>query len=192
MIELEHTPLYRCCLDVDGVLTAFWKHAADIHGRPDPYPEHDNYYMEKIWGISAKDFFAPMGYDFWITMPLTDEAPRLLQLVADNFADSCLLTSPCETVGCVQGKVDWIKKNLPQYRRKTLIGACKEFCAMPRMVLIDDRAENIESFVAAGGHGILFPRPYNANRHIALAGRTMDYVASLIQMYGCLVPSIVG
>ena len=39
----------------------------------------------------------------------------------------------------------------------------KHLLAGPNRILIDDNDRNIEAFRAAGGIGILFPQPWNAN-----------------------------
>jgi 5'(3')-deoxyribonucleotidase len=152
----------KCCIDLDGVVADFMSHVANWHSKPN-LQEWDMY---KKWSMNVEEFWRPLDYDFWFTIPVTDEANELLKIVESHFEDICFLTSPCLTKGCLQGKYDWVKKHFPKYERKLLIGACKEFCASSETVLIDDFDYNIKKFTEAGGLGITFPRPWNINREL--------------------------
>lgn len=72
-----------------------------------------------------------------------------------------LLTSPCDTAGCVDGKRAWVAKHLPEYRRRLFVGSAKELFAGPTKILVDDHEPNAIKFVRAGGHALVPPRPWN-------------------------------
>jgi 5'(3')-deoxyribonucleotidase len=152
----------KCCIDIDGVLGDFPKHVAYWFNKP----YRNEYITPESYKMSSSQFYGQLDYAFWISMPLTREAKELVALVREHFEDSCILTAPIQTTGCRQGKHDWIKKNFPAYEHKSLVGACKEFCASPDTVLIDDNDKNIETFRKAGGLGITFPRPWNKTRDL--------------------------
>lgn len=157
----------RIFLDIDGVLADFIAGAACLH-RQDPASVRTWDFFGQ-WGLTASDFWTPMGYDFWVNLPLTVEAREVVERCEKTVAPAnvCLLTSPCETAGCLEGKRDWVRKHFPQFTRRCLIGAAKEFCASPESLLVDDHDKNCDAFTAAGGAACLFPRPWNANHSSA-------------------------
>lgn len=120
--------------------------------------------IQPIFGLSASELWDPMGRKFWANLPPYPWAREIVQLLEDHFGTEriCILTSPIRTDGCVDGKMDWIRKHFPQFRRRFLVGPAKEFCAGPRHVLVDDHSVNIENFANAGGHTFLFPAPWNS------------------------------
>jgi 5'(3')-deoxyribonucleotidase len=83
---------------------------------------------------------------------------------AENMAgpeNVSFLTKPVLDPYCAAGKTMWVQKHFPNYSRRLLIGSCKEMCASIDSVLVDDDDKNIEAFEKYGGHGILFPQPWN-------------------------------
>lgn len=64
------------------------------------------------------------------------------------------------------GKLRWIEEWMPDYSRRYLFGAAKQFCAGPGSVLLDDHSKNTERFVEHGGTAILVPGPWNSNYYI--------------------------
>lgn len=150
-------------LDMDGVLVDFIGGAYGLHQRPMP-----DAVPWRIWeemGLTEEEFWAPMGHDFWANLPWTPEGQLLvrqleLMVGAENI---CLLTSPCLTPGCAEGKLAWIGRHLPQYRRQYLLGPAKGFAAGPGKVLVDDHEKNVADFRSMGGGAVLVPRPWNSN-----------------------------
>jgi len=162
-------------LDMDGVLTDFVKHICQLHNRPNPFLHGENrglFEMDKIWGMSASDFWSPCGYDFWSTMDWMPDAQDILGVLdsAVGTDNVCLLTAPCATAGCVEGKRDWVRKNLPEFSKRLMIGSAKEFMASPVRLLVDDRDENVDKYKAAGGPTFLYPRCWNRNHGLVCHG----------------------
>lgn len=162
-----------CYLDLDGVLVDFVRGTFALHER--------HLHLEDVtWGFPAQigftgvedpTFWAPMGMEFWSSLPWTDEGPSLLSLLETLFGDRIvLMTSPCDTPGAVEGKVEWIRKNLPNYRRRFFVGPPKHLAAGPGKILIDDYEGNADSFVAEGGQAVLVPRPWNRRRNQTIRG----------------------
>jgi len=157
----------KCLLDMDGVLVDFVGGALDLLGLdPKIYDKPEslgNWDIVALSGMEPANFWEKMGYDFWLNLPWTKDGQEILNfaLAQFGFENICLLTSPCTTEGCMEGKLAWIKKHIPEFGRRYLIGPSKEFCVNPDHYLFDDRDENIEKFVEHGGKGVLVPRPWN-------------------------------
>ena len=162
--------LKTCYLDVDGILADFVSGALAAHGKTLPYAETRWGFPEQI-GFSGVDeplFWLPLGYDFWRNLPLCPDAHNLVVAVESRFSDRVvLMTSPCDTPGAVEGKVDWIRHHLPEYRRRFFVGPAKHLAAAPCKLLIDDHDGNCDRFVAEGGNAWSPPRPWN--RHAVRA-----------------------
>lgn len=156
----------KCLLDMDGVLVNFVKGVCAFHGVDTPYPKYQNWNMEIPLGIDKNTFYGNLGREFWANLEWTPDGFEILEVVEERFGvkNVCLLTSPVAADGCIDGKMDWIKKHLPQYSRQFLVGPAKEFCANSNHFLVDDFEENIDKFNASGGRGVLVPRPWNTNR----------------------------
>ena len=117
--------------------------------------------------------FAPGGFwgqikrHHWADMGVTDWCHELINICANAVGKKnvCILTSPVLDPDCAAGKMDWIYKEMPAWlHRQFLIGPCKQFCARPGSLLIDDCEENVKKFREYGGKGWEFPRPWNSRR----------------------------
>ena len=160
-------------LDMDGVLVDFVGGAYKHHRRPMP-----DAVPWKIWetmGIDEKEFWEPLGYDFWAGLDWTPDGKELVHNLQAMVGVHriALLTSPCLTPGCAEGKLAWIKRHLPQFERQYLLGPAKQFAAGPGKILVDDHYPNVEKFREAGGQAVLVPRPWNS------LGSALDGEASL-------------
>ena len=152
-------------LDMDGVLADFVGGAAQLYGKDANLVDCWDFYHK--WEMTAEEFWPALGRDFWAGLPLTHECRGIVKLAeglvgAENV---CLLSSPCMTEGCMEGKMDWIKRNLPDYRRRFLFGPAKQFATARHRVLVDDSDDNVRSFVKHGGCAVMVPRPWNTDRH---------------------------
>lgn len=157
----------KCLLDCDGVIVDFVAGAIALHNLPkDLYNNLENlgnFDLITLSGLSPEEFWQPMGFDFWKSLPWTKEGRDIVNLVVNKFGreNICLLTAPCNTFGCCDGKLTWIRTHLPDFKNQWLLGRKKEFCARECHYLIDDRDQNIADFNAHGGNGILVSRPWN-------------------------------
>lgn len=157
----------RCFLDMDGVLVDYYAGVCRVFGfNPWPYicrPGDWDFYNDAPLHQSP-DLVAPhMGYEFYADLDWLPDGKHIVQQAEEVFGaeNVYLLSSPWDTDGCDAGKRAWIKKHLPAYQRRALIGSCKEACAFPASVLFDDSEENLKKFQKAGGQGVLVPRPWN-------------------------------
>jgi len=179
---------YKIFLDLDGVCCDFVEALRSKFGFYGGWPE-GTYNIDKVLDISDEYLWTSLDFDFWTSMPKTEECDELVELTSKF--DTCLLTAfPHYLEGRVReitasGKVNWIKNNLPDfyYDDKFLIGNCKHFCASPRAILIDDSDRKIEKFELAGGYGILFPQLWNKNKHIK-EGKVGYVEKALIEIIG--------
>lgn len=158
----------RCLLDMDGVLVDFNGGACRLHKKEDPYLHGANRGLWNLWealGLSREEFFSPLGEEFWANLEPYPWMDLLVEMVSRAFGGSenvCLMTSPVRTAGCAEGKIRWIRKHLPGWERRFLIGPCKQFAASPSAWLVDDSDENVRKFKEWGGNTVLFPRPWNS------------------------------
>lgn len=165
-------PDLKCLLDLDGVLADFIGGLCKLRGTPRVDPSG--------WNCIDAHEWEKMDEEFWATLDRTPEFEAILTTVEETFGPEnvCLLTSPVRTAGCLEGKMRWIRKHLPAYSRRFLIGPAKEFCANPRSVLIDDSETNVKAFTDAGGYAVLVPREWNWKR-----GRSMGNVLADVRIF---------
>ena len=160
----------RVLLDLDGVLVNLvdgiterfgWEYPADVIDHT-KRTERMPYRLHEVFGVAWGDIWPHLGRDFWANLKPLPWAFDVVAALEKRYGDQiCLLTAPIETDGAIDGKRDWIKKHLPQYRFRQQIGTAKWFCASSRHVLIDDHEENLKLFREADGHTFLFPAPWN-------------------------------
>ncbi|MEN6532315.1 MAG: hypothetical protein ABFD89_01545 [Bryobacteraceae bacterium] len=162
----------QCLLDMDGVLVDFVSGICAAHQVASPYPANNGDYVaiERIVG-SATKFWAPANTaEFWDELEPMPDFKEILAAVEGAFGreNICILSSPSLSELCIVGKLRWIARHMPDYKRRFLFGPCKEFCAAVDRVLIDDADTNVKRFGAAGGQTILLPRPWNSDHLLSL------------------------
>jgi 5'(3')-deoxyribonucleotidase len=173
-------------LDLDGCLVDFIGGACNLYGIDNPYDLPENlgkWEMYNMIPMKEDEFYRDMDYDFWRQLHWTEDGKDILDALEEMFGkrNICILSSPCRTDGCLQGKADWIRSEMPQYKRQFLLGNQKHFCAWDGASLVDDSDKNCDEFCAAGGEAILVPRPWNRNYKIS--GNTIWYVKDKIAYY---------
>ncbi len=117
--------------------------------------------------FTQASFWGQIKRDFWANIGVTDWCYELIDICASAVGKEnvCILTSPTLDPDCVAGKMEWIQKEMPTWlHRQFLIGPCKQFCARPGSLLIDDCEENVRKFRERGGLAWEFPRPWNSQR----------------------------
>lgn len=157
-------------LDMDGVLTDFTGDVMRLFGREYNPEEHiGSWDIDDVLDISADELWRKIdeqGSKFWSEMTPLPRAFALYELVR-SYADVIITTTPSEHSSSAAGKLEWLDRHFrPSGRRafrKYMLCVEKHHLAGPGCVLIDDKNENCERFVAAGGQAILFPQPWNDN-----------------------------
>jgi 5'(3')-deoxyribonucleotidase len=158
-----------CFLDLDGVLVDFVKGALDYWDAEDFVVDHwdfDKTLSAKL-KINVEYFWGCLDQGFWEALEWTPDGKDILAACEEKYGGEVyLLTSPCATEGCAEGKTNWVKRNLPQYQRKLFIGSAKHAFASPDKTLVDDSDTNVKKFSQAGGKTVLVPRAWNEMRHL--------------------------
>lgn len=150
--------------DLDGVLVDFVGGALAIHRKTIP-PHAVRWNFPQQVGIPEADFWRPLGREFWAGLGWTVEGPSLFDYLWDNHkADLAFLSAPCNTDGCCDGKLDWVRRETPEMAKRLVLASCKDVFAHGDALLIDDYDGNVVLFRAAGGNALLVPRPWNARR----------------------------
>lgn len=152
----------KLLLDMDGVLVDFVAGALAIHKKSLPYADVTWNFFKQI-GIEEREFWKPCDFHFWATLDWIPQGRVFLDSLISRYGEDriCFCTSPCETIGSVEGKIEWIRRNLPRkMQRQFMITPAKQFAAKGN-VLIDDSPENCKKFEAAGGKTVLVPQPWN-------------------------------
>jgi hypothetical protein len=162
--------------DLDGVLANFVEGACKAHNSTLHFEPH-----LVTWGFPAQigftgvddpRFWAPLGFDFWANLPAYEDGFALLKFAEETVGVERIgiLTSPCDTPGCVDGKRAWVNRLLPSYRRRLFVGSAKELFAGPGKVLVDDHDPNCERFEVFGGRAVTPPRPWNRRKDECVSG----------------------
>lgn len=150
-------------LDLDGVLVDFVRGAFQWHKKSLPYEDVRWDFDKALFPDDARDFWNPLGYDFWASLDWTPNGKmllaRLFALVGEG--NVTILSSPCETIGSNEGKIAWIKRCIPQLARSYFLSPCKTRVAATDLVLIDDADHNVKSW-RQKGPAVLVPQPWNA------------------------------
>ncbi len=165
-----------CYLDMDGVLVDFVAGAYRFF-KQEYIPGTAKWDFQKTMGIDAVTFWNSLDRRFWAALDWMPEGKDLLANLEDRFDEIVILTSPCKTDGCMDGKLDWIKQHIPKYERQYYMGTAKSSAASPRHLLIDDYDVNIEKF-AKHGHTMLVPRSWNKDAH-----KTVNNVFNLVEFF---------
>jgi 5'(3')-deoxyribonucleotidase len=123
----------RILLDMDGVLVDFLGGCKKFHGKeykwhphqPDKQTEQTSWNIEPVFQMQAKEIWDPLGFEFWANLEPHPWMQEIVTLLEDRFGDKniCLLTAPIETYGAIDGKRAWIRKHLPQFRRRYLVAS---------------------------------------------------------------------
>lgn len=132
-------------IDMDGVLVDFNKGYLDLTGI-----DLSNSYR------NDEEFWEPIdkaGYSFWIGLPWKKDGKKLWSYIKKY--KPILLSAPSRRDESRVGKMDWVKKELPNTRLILRSAKNKKEFANENSILIDDRPENIQGWIDAGGIGVL-------------------------------------
>jgi len=153
----------RCFLDIDGVLTDFPTAMNTYLNMNIPVEKFNDRELVNEVGISIPELDSKLGKDFWENLPWLPTGRNVLDLVEDYFGreNVCLFSFPSYNPEGAFGKILWIRKNLPDYSNRFLLGTLKYFCASPNTILLDDKEKNIREFKRNEGLAVLVPAPWN-------------------------------
>jgi hypothetical protein len=143
---LNENQQYQLFVDMDGVIVDF----------------EDGY--ERLTGKDIKgnhvkgdgDFWQPItdaGVKFWAGLKWMPDGKELWSYIKSYNPE--ILSAPSREESSKIGKHVWIKNNIPGVKLILKSAPRKQELAEPNAILIDDRKDNIEQWVNAGGIGIL-------------------------------------
>ena len=171
----------RVVLDIDGVMADFRRGICEIFHR-EPGPGWT--FWESWEGVTTDDIDKKCTLPFWSNLHWTHDGREIEEAVRMKFGSASiyLLTTPMPNSGSWSGKARWVNKHLSLYNKRLIVTpAPKSLLAGPDTLLIDDKDENIAEFVAAGGQGILVPRPWNELH--GWADETLQMVKNSLEDY---------
>lgn len=176
--------------DLDGLLADFVRGIFAIHGNNGLAITDVRWGLEAQLGIDPVKFWEPLGYEFWKGLQPYEDGMKLLQATEwivgpQNIG---LLTSPCQTKGCIDGKRAWVKEHLDDYSGRLFVGSAKHLFAGPGKILVDDNTDNVNKFTAAGGRSVLVPRPWNVRSSEVDENGHFDYAVPLEQIRSLTLP----
>ena len=155
-------------VDLDGVLVDFMVSVHQWYNLPYSYEDYP--YEIGSWDCmppstfegSVEEFWQSLPLSFWSSLSWTPDGKEILAEIERHVPqDQIYLFTARNMPQSASGAVAWVRKNLPQYQKRLLIGSDKASCAHGDALLIDDANHNIDAFVSAGGLGLLVPRKWN-------------------------------
>lgn len=136
---------YKLYCDMDGVLVDFDKGYFELTG-----------HVLDGSHRSDTDFWDPInsaGYDFWNNLEWMGDG-KLLWSYIEKYKPE-LLSAPSRQVESRVAKNHWAERELPGTHLILRNAKHKKDFAGPKNILIDDRLDNINGWIEAGGIGIL-------------------------------------
>lgn len=175
-------------LDMDGVIANWTKQVAKVFS-------HDYDEMIANWQPGVYDTAEHLGISdgwmwknidayetFWEEIEAYDYAHKLVKYLKKNH-EVHICSSPSRNKRSMAGKSEWLTKHNFGFGRNFFFTPQKHLLAAPGRVLIDDLDKNIDKFNANGGHGILFPQPWNVAHELAGKDR-IEYIEEKLSTIG--------
>ncbi len=163
--------------DLDGVLANFVQGALRKHKREDIKHADVGWGIEAQLGLAPEVFWSALSFSFWADLEPYADGMQLLHMTEKLVGPDHIgiLTSPCDTAGCVDGKRSWVERYLPLcYKRQLFVGSAKHLFAGPGKILVDDHDKNAVAFQEAGGRIVVPPRPWNGLKVLTREGGFFD------------------
>ena len=153
--------------DLDGVVADFFNGAEKLFKRPGLVANWPGgiYDMEIVMDMPKSKFWKTIERTkgkFWERLELLPGSDKLWRRINSLATYTFIATSPGKDPYAPSAKTRWVRKWLKDKRfSDIMIGHDKYLLAKPTVLLIDDAEHNIRQFIAAGGAGLLYPRPWN-------------------------------
>jgi len=173
-------------LDMDGVLCNWVKSACEVLDLPYEKTKRDwkpgAYNLATALDLDRQfiwDELDKAGEAFWSELEPFEWTDDLWEF-CESIADTKICTTPSLAPHCHSGKMKWLQKHRTRFYRKYILTPDKAQCAAEDTILVDDKDANIEKFKERGGHGVLFPQPWNKNH--GLIGNEIKYVKEQLEV----------
>ena len=137
---------YKLYCDMDGVIVDFERGYNDLTGRKAP-GFSSPYNKNEFWSAIDK-----AGAKFWADLEWMEDGQQLWNYIKQF--NPKLLTAPSMDPSSKEGKLQWVQKYIPGTKAIFKQAKYKQDLAEPNAILIDDREDNIERWIGAGGIGI--------------------------------------
>jgi hypothetical protein len=121
--------------------------------------------------VSKSDFWAPIseaGAEFWANLIWMSDGKQLWEYIIKY--NPTILSAPSLDPSSKQGKLQWIEKHIPGTPIIFKYAKNKKDLASPDALLIDDRIENFQQWMGAGGIGILHTSALNTIEQLQKLG----------------------
>ena len=135
--------------DMDGVITDFEERFKKFSNGISPSEYEKANGKNKFWDLIDNQ----TGVKFWVGMPWMGDGKEYWDYISKY--KPTLLSSPSINNESRLGKRLWVKNNLPGTPLKLAYSRNKKNYAQENAILIDDREDNINQWIASGGIGIL-------------------------------------
>ena len=135
--------------DMDGVITDFEGRFKKFSNGISPSEYKKKNGVSKFWDLVDNQ----TGVKFWVGMPWMGDGKEYWDYISKY--KPTLLSSPSINNESRLGKRLWVKNNLPGTPLKLAFSKNKKNYAQENAILIDDREDNINQWIASGGIGIL-------------------------------------
>jgi hypothetical protein len=146
-------------LDMDGCLTAFDPMVKTLGSKASEGLSEEATDSQKQ---AMYDAIEEAGLKFWSTMPWKNDGKSLWTLVKPF--NPVLLSSPGKFSFAENGKLLWIKRNIPGTTVYFSNSKSEYVDPYDTSILIDDMKKNISAWEEAGGVGILHTSTENTER----------------------------
>lgn len=151
-------------VDMDGVLADLNSGIKDMFGVEEPEGNRDRLFKEFLPAYTEANMF--------FNQPVLDKAQLLIKELLTSYHDGFINLAICTSTGKFYHPVSEVRDQKGKFIEKhfpglvdvpfitTTSGRDKSILAHPRAFLIDDHAPNVEKFIDAGGHGIIYNHAY--------------------------------
>jgi predicted kinase len=137
---------YKVYCDMDGVIVDFERGYNELTGKETPGVD-STYDKDDFWSAITK-----AGAKFWANLNWISDGQQLWSYIKQY--NPKLLTAPSREESSRTGKLAWVDKNIPNTHVIFKQAKDKKDLAEPNAILIDDRKDNIQQWIDAGGIGI--------------------------------------
>ncbi len=141
------TQKYQIYCDMDGVLTDF-DERFDFYSGMFPREYESKYGTEKFWNLIDK-----AGVGFWVGMKWMPDGKQLWNHIKPY--NPIILSAPSKQSESRLGKRLWVRNQIPGTKLILSKASEKRNYSGKYHILIDDRPDNIQDWIADGGIGIL-------------------------------------
>jgi hypothetical protein len=149
LFEEEEVMNYTIYSDMDGVLSDFDKRFMEFSDGIPPGQYEQRKGREEFWKLIDDT----VGVPFWAGMDWMSDGKEYWNYIEKY--NPIILSAPSKKEESKYGKRIWKKRNMPNNKMILVPAWKKKEYANPTSILIDDRADNINQWEAAGGIGIL-------------------------------------